>query len=71
MHSAMSLSTFNFNIRKHTRVLLYPNLWQQFVKEPHIGVMVRCPYTFGSIVYIVAAIHSHSSTSFYFLSCTE
>lgn len=28
-----------------------PSLWQQFMKAPHISVMVKCQQTFGHVVY--------------------
>lgn len=32
---------------------LLPTFWQQFKKEPHMGVLVKCPQTFGRTLYII------------------
>lgn len=35
----------------HCNNCVFPTLWQ-FGEDSHMGVMVRCPHTFGNIVYL-------------------
>lgn len=46
----------SYSIKRRPCVL--PNLWQQFQEDLHIGVMVRCPQTFGHIVYCKSEMHT-------------
>lgn len=35
----------------HYTKCMHPSLWQQFKKEPNMGVVTRCPHNIGCIVY--------------------
>ena len=42
---------------KRGNSILMPLVLEWDVQQAHIGVMVRCPYTFGHIVYIDVVRH--------------
>lgn len=48
-------------VKKDFIIYVLSNLKQQFVEEPHMGVMVRCVFPFDSLEYIFLT-HSENTS---------